>query len=194
MVADDHFVPFQCSASFSRAPLLLVSSPTAQQLAAEVQRTPKSSSKMLLGFGTLPWDHVLPFQCRAWPTVGPLIALSSPTAQQFLAEVQETPSRLLNSLPGLGAETFDHAEPFQCSVWLRPVGPVVLSYPPTAQQFVDEGQETAFRALDLPGIGMDRPSPGARPSPAAPIAAAGASAAALACAPSRPAAGPSRTR
>ena len=47
----DHFLPFQCSAWLSWAPLALLKSPTAQQSLGEVQEMPDSSLE-LPGRGT----------------------------------------------------------------------------------------------------------------------------------------------
>ena len=59
-----------------------------------------------------------------------------PTAAQATELVQETPSRLLLAVPGLGVVTTDQVDPFQVSA----SDPAVSD--PTAMQKLEVGQET----------------------------------------------------
>src|SRR5215469_17827007 len=72
----DHLVPFQCRAWLRSDPPFLWLSPTAQQLAARIQRTLNSSLASPLavpaGSGVATRDHVRPFQRRAWFTCTPV--------------------------------------------------------------------------------------------------------------------------
>jgi hypothetical protein len=75
-----------------------------------------------------------------------------PTAVQAVAEVQDTPSRLLEMLPALGLGTTDQLVPFQDSISVWYGLPPVL---PVAVQVVAEVQDTPERVSPvLAGLGL----------------------------------------
>ena len=73
---------------------------------------------------------------------------------QALAEVQETPARLLlPRFPLVGLGTTDHVLPFHDSTRVRD-GIPAEAYPPTAVQLSAAVQETPLNALPDPGCGL----------------------------------------
>jgi hypothetical protein len=105
--ATDHLLPFHRSAWFSAPRPDFWKFPTAQHILAEEQETPASAlpspEANPPGLGTKASDHFRPFQCTTWLTATPRLFRSAPTAQQFAADVQDTPVRTL-ALPGCGTD------------------------------------------------------------------------------------------
>jgi hypothetical protein len=113
----DHLVPFHRSAS---APL--EEAPTAVQALADVHDTLyRKVNDEPVGLGVCWIDHLLPFQRSASVTV--VVPLEeAPTAVQALADVHDTPFRMINDPPvGLGVCWIDHVLPFQPSASVTPV-------------------------------------------------------------------------
>lgn len=84
------------SARVSSSELVFSYPPTAVQALLDVHDTPNRKSNFSSGSGVDWTDHVVPFQLSANPR-----PLSSPTAVQAFALVQDTPSSLL-FVVGLG--------------------------------------------------------------------------------------------
>jgi hypothetical protein len=104
----DQVLPFQC--------WLTLDAPTAQQ--SEVLRHVTACPPPVLVVLTI--DHAVPFQCSM--SVAPPVALNhEPTAQQFDALRQVTPSRRVSGASAFGVATIDHVLPFQCSARVRVV-------------------------------------------------------------------------
>src|ERR1700733_12831086 len=94
----DHFRPVQCS-TWVREASPKSKLPTAQQFAAEVQRTLLrlllSSSAVPPGLGAGTGYHLRPLKCRIWLRVT-LFSSALPTAQQSVFETQLTPMSTLS--------------------------------------------------------------------------------------------------
>jgi hypothetical protein len=90
-----HVVPFQCSASVGRAPVLAMREPTAVHDAGAMHDTPTSSLKRALGFGAFWSDQPEPSQRSASSDV-PVERLMIPTAVQFAGVGQDTPWSWVN--------------------------------------------------------------------------------------------------
>jgi hypothetical protein len=117
-VASVHAVPSQCSA-IAVTPGDL---PTAQASVADSATTPRSPPRPVPpGFGPVGTGtsrHAVPSQCSAQGTFGSWFTATAaaPTAHTSLVAVPLTAlSRSLRNC-GLGARTWVHAVPFQCSV------------------------------------------------------------------------------
>jgi hypothetical protein len=94
---------------------------------AEVHDTPDRKLSFV-GFGVGTIDHFFPFHASAsvnvwadtdcgWPASFPLLL---PTAVQAVAEVHDTPARVLPVVPvGLGVGTKVHVVPFHASASVR---------------------------------------------------------------------------
>ena len=100
--------------------------PMAVQAVADEQDTPpKLLDVAPAGLG-MDWiDQRVPFQCSA--SVGPagpaVLVLAPPTAVQALADVHDTPLKLLKAAPaGLGVDWIDQRVPFQRSASVSPLG------------------------------------------------------------------------
>src|ERR1700722_8712526 len=98
-------------------------------------------------------DHVVPLRFSTNVVTGFEPSSEPPTAMQFLAEVQDTPERLLPCAPeGFGVVSMDQAVPLNTSASVTWV-PGLLLYTPTAVQALDEVHDTAKKALPrTPGI------------------------------------------
>ena len=117
--------PFQRSARVEVAELSSEPvKPVAVQAVAEWHETALNLSFLVPARRGASWTaQVLPFQCSAssWvdTSLGPLGGLKKPTAMQLLAEVHETPVKVLEALGpglyGLGASWTAQVRPFQCS-------------------------------------------------------------------------------
>jgi len=119
------------------------------QLLEPVQKTPFRVLNVNPGLGLEMDDHAVPFHDSTNVRIFlPGLASSrKPTALQLLESLQETPSRRLSSVPGLGLEATDHVVPFQDStrVWFS--GPESLPYHPTATQSVELVHDTPWSSL-----------------------------------------------
>jgi hypothetical protein len=95
----------------------------------------------------------MPFQRSASGTSAPLVP-ADPTAVQAVAEVHDTPVRLLFWAPGGGGVAWvAHLAPSQRSARLT-LTPLPPSKDPTAVQAVADGQETAERLLFWTPVGL----------------------------------------
>jgi len=117
-----HFVPFHRSA---RVPAF--EAPTAVQADAEVQDTPFRPPPPLGGVGVASMVHLVPFHRSATARGAPAVVVLDPTAIHDDADVQATPSRPLDAVPGgLGVDRMRQEVPFHCSARLTPM-PEVLT-------------------------------------------------------------------
>jgi hypothetical protein len=119
---------------------------------------------VLLGFGLLTLDQVVPFQCTisvrfTSEGVPQLDAQYSPAAQESFAPVALTPYRRLNRVLGLGLVTCDQEVPSQCMIRVRctsePTPHPDVQYQPTAQASVGELALTANSwSVNVLGFGL----------------------------------------
>src|SRR5205807_662401 len=108
----NHLVPSQDSIN-AWSPPPLKYEPTAMQSVAETQETPwRTLSPLPVWSGGGTADHWVPFQASARAWSGKERSRVEPTAVHELAEMQDTPKRLLSPVPTLGLGTIDHAVPF----------------------------------------------------------------------------------
>jgi hypothetical protein len=122
------------------------------QALGEVHDTPLKPANGTLG---VCWtDHVVPFQISASGGL-PVPVNVWPTATQNVAEVQETPTRVLEGTPGgLGVCWTDHLVPFHTSARVT-CAPARSRRAPTAMQKLGEVHDTAVRRLSrTSGLGV----------------------------------------
>src|SRR5580704_643281 len=113
------------------------------QPAAEAHDTPVRLSMLPFGaWATLTTDHVVPSHASAIALCRPL---SSPTARQELAEVQDTPLSVPPNV-GVGIAWIDHEPPFHASARVCEA-PARCWEPPTAVHALAETQDTAVKSL-----------------------------------------------
>jgi len=111
----------------------------------------------LWGFGVDWIDQLVPFQASASVTLVPELSVELPTAVHVLADVHETPEKVLDASPaGVGVDWIDQLVPSQASAKVT-LGPELSAALPTASQEVEEMHETAARIGPLApaGFGVD---------------------------------------
>src|SRR5450759_3801434 len=79
-----HCLPFQCSTSVLRKPLVSTENPTAQMLLAEMAVMLLSVLKLARGLGLATTFHVVPFQCSINVSWLKLLSVYLPTATTSL--------------------------------------------------------------------------------------------------------------
>jgi hypothetical protein len=148
VASKDQALPLNTSARVNSVPVPSRYAPTAVQALVEVQETLFNTLPSAPGGpGEALIDHDLPLSFST--KVVTLFELSSepPTAMHLVAEVHDTPERLLAVAPdGLGVVSIDQEAPFHTSARLTWT-PVLSRYVPTAAQAVAEVQDTPSNSL-----------------------------------------------